>query len=424
MSTSTSRFRLRIAALAVVAATAWAALGAVNAGASVLYPPVPYMGVDTWYAFWRNIDQSVVIRYTNSVVSSGLKAAGYRIVWLDAGWWQGQRNSQGQIVVDHRQWPYGMAWLVSYIHSKGLLAGIYTDAGAVGCQNAGSYSHYQRDVDTFARWGFDAIKVDFCGGDYQHLDPRRAYAAFARAVRNDRPRRRMLLAVCNGAIPNDPKYGNPTWAESAYASYSFAKKIATSWRTGPDLGVPGDVPFKRVLQNIALDARHPRAAGNGHWNDPDYLTPDQGMTGREARAQLTMWAILAAPLMLSANLGKLPTSVLEMYENRAVIRIDQDPLGIQGRQVRGDGGISVWTRPLWGGGEAVAVLNRGARTEPYTVTASMAGMSTAKKLVVENVWRHSRRKTADSVRVRVPEHGAVLLRITRAKTAAPKHGRH
>jgi alpha-galactosidase len=378
------------------------------------YSAVPYMGVDTWYAFWREIDQTAVVRFTNSVVSSGLRAAGYRIVWLDAGWWQGVRDSRGRIVVDRAQWPRGMRWLASYIHSRGLLAGIYTDAGLTGCQNAGSYGHYRTDADTFARWGFDAVKVDFCGGETLRLDQRKAYTAFARAIRDDRPHRRMLFAVCNGSLPGVAKYNyQPRW-NSSYDSYAFASKIATSWRTGPDLGVPNDVQFEQVLWNIALDARHPRAAGNGHWNDPDYLAPDQGMTLREERAQFTMWAILAAPLMLSANLGEMPAATLAMYENRAVIRIDQDPLGIQGRIVRDDGGMSVWVKPLSGGDVAVALLNRGARNVRYSVTASMIGIQPGKKgLVVQSVWRRSRTLVRGRVRTTVPEHGAVLLRVSR-----------
>lgn len=392
-----------------------AALLAPARAAGQLAPsPTPYMGVDTWYAFGGHIDQRVLVRFADEVVRRGLARAGYRIVWLDAGWWLGTRNRRGRIVVDRRQWPNGMAWLTWYLHSRGLEAGIYTDAGTTGCGNAGSYGHYRADVDTFARWGFDAVKVDFCGGESQHLNQRTAYWAFARAIRDGRPHRPMLFAICNGSLPWDPRYGDLGLADSGASTYSFAHRIATSWRTGPDLGVPGDVRFENVLWNIALDARHPRAAGSGHWNDPDYLTPDQGMTFAEDRAQLTMWAILAAPLMLSARIATMPAALVRMYENRTAIAIDQDPLGVQGRRIRTDGHIDVWVKPLSRGAVAVAFLNRGTRTARDMVTASMIGMPEGKPLLVENVWRATRARARRRIRVRVPEHGVVLLRVSRA----------
>src|SRR5437763_10886928 len=134
------------------------------------------------------------------------------------------------------------------------------------------------------------------------LNPRVAYSEMQQAILNDSPHRRMLFYHCNGATPDEYGEGVPRYDDSAYGSYSFAPAIATSWRTGPDVGMPGQVGFDQVLRNLDLDTQHPSVGGHGHWNDPDYLVPEQGMTPAQARAQFGMWAVIAAPLMLSDDL--------------------------------------------------------------------------------------------------------------------------
>lgn len=371
----------------------------------------PYMGVDTWYAYGPNIDETTVVDLVNATVSRGLKAAGYRYVWLDAGWWHGARDGNGDIVVDRTQWPHGMAWLASYIHAKGLRAGIYTDAGTTGCSNGGSYGHYQADVDTFAAWGFDALKVDYCGGRSMHLDARASYSAVAQAILHDRPHRKILFEISNGVVPNEYGRGNPPYADSAYASYLFGPSIANSWRTGPDVGTPGAVGFLQVLRNLELDAKHPKVAGRGHWNDPDYIVPDEGMTPAQARAQFTMWAIVAAPLMVSEDVSTMPARTVAMLTNRNAISISQDPLGIQGRMVVREGLAEVWVKPLAGGERAVAFLNLGPAQARAFATAAMIGLRHARAFEVRDVWRHRTSSAGPRIRVEVPAEGAVLLRV-------------
>src|SRR5437868_582207 len=133
----------------------------------------PYMGWDTYFAFGGAYSEATVLRQASELISLGLRRDGYRYVWLDVGWWQGARGAGGQISINRRQWPHGLAWLTHTLHAAGLRAGIYTDAGRNGCGGAGegSAGHYQQDVDTFAAWGFDAVKVDFCGGAEDQLIP-------------------------------------------------------------------------------------------------------------------------------------------------------------------------------------------------------------------------------------------------------------
>ena len=200
-----------------------------------------------------------------------------------------------------------MAWLAATLHAAGLRVGLYTDAGPNGCGGAaeGSYGHYQQDVDTFAAWGFDAVKVDFCGGAELHLNPAAAYGSFHQAIERNSSHRPMLLEVCDFLQPDQ-------YAESQAAAGRIGvlllqlrpESVGNSWRTDTDVGFPGNVPFADVLRNIDADAAAPQAAGPGHWNDPDYLAPDQGMSAAQFRTQLSMWSMLAAPLMISYNLDQ------------------------------------------------------------------------------------------------------------------------
>src|SRR5438445_9160697 len=163
----------------------------------------PYQGWNTFYGLGDSFDQATIQSVADAMVSRGLRSAGYRYVWIDGGWWKGTRDASGNITVDAARWPEGMKAVADYIHAKGLLAGIYTDAGSDGCGGAGqgSYGHYQQDANQFAAWGFDAVKVDFCGGAEDHLRPASAYAAFHAAIEANSSHRSMLLSVCDFLQP-------------------------------------------------------------------------------------------------------------------------------------------------------------------------------------------------------------------------------
>src|SRR5207245_2399050 len=183
--------------------------------------------------------------------------------------------------------------LTDTLHAAGLLAGIYTDAGRSGCGGAGQGSggRYQRDVNAFAAWGFDAVKLDFCGGAEDGLGPAAAYSAFHAAIVANAAHRPMLLSICNFLQPEQYAEGRPALGESAFSSYTFGPSVGNSWRTDTDVGFPGHVSFTDVLRNMDADAAAPQAAGPGHWNDPDYLAPGQGMSAAQFRTQLSMWSI-------------------------------------------------------------------------------------------------------------------------------------
>ncbi len=374
--------------------------------------PTPYMGWDTYFAFGPRYDEATVLEQASQLIASGLQRDGYRYVWLDVGWWQGQREADGQIAVNRTQWPHGMKWLASTLHAVGLRVGLYTDAGREGCGGAheGSYGHYQQDVDTFAAWGFDAVKVNFCGGVRQHLNPRAAYTSFHDAILHDSPHRPMLLSICDYLEPGQAE-GEPAFGGSAFASYTFGPSVGNSWRTDTDVGAPGYVPFASVLRNLDADATHPEAAGPGHWNDPDYLGPDQGMSGAQFQTQFSMWAMLAAPLMISDNLLTISPASLEAVSNREVIAIDQDPAGVQGTLLSSSGEGQVWVKPLSDGSRAVALLNRGSSPLTIATSAAAVGMAPASSYSLRNLWMHTTSTTTGAIAAEVPSESTVLLRV-------------
>jgi alpha-galactosidase len=278
----------------------------------------------------------------------------------------------------------------------------------------GSLGHYRQDTNSFAAWGFDAVKVDFCGAGQEGLDPKPAYTRFAHALAHNASHRRLLLNVCNFWVPGQIDGTRPSYANSSYANYRWAQRIAQSWRTDTDIGFPHDVVWPNVLRNLDRDATHPGAAGPGHWNDPDYLAPQLGLTSPEARAQLSMWAIVAAPLILGSDPRALSSATIAMLENREVIAVDQDPLGVQGTAVESHGAAQVWSKPLAGGAVAVALLNRGAEPLRIATTAGASGVPAARRYRVRNLWAHTSALSRGRISALVAPGSAVLYRIAPA----------
>jgi alpha-galactosidase len=372
------------------------------------------MGWDTYFALGGRYSESTVLEEASELLTLGLQRRGFRYVWLDVGWWHGARGANGQIAVSPRQWPHGMRWLAATLHAAGFQVGLYTDAGPNGCGGGGqgSYGHYQQDADTFAAWGFDAVKVDFCGGSEYQLEPQAAYSAFHAALAANSGHRPMLLSICNFQLPGEQESQGPSVANSAFGSYSFGPGVGNSWRTDIDVGTPGHVSFANVLRNMDADAAAPQAAGPGHWNDPDYLAPDQGMNEAQFRTQLSMWSMLAAPLMVSDDLRKIDGASLRALQDGEVLAVDQDALGVQARLLSAAAQGEVWVRPLVGEARAVALLNRGSQATTIRTSAAALGLPHATRYTLRNLWSHARSTTSGAISARVPAFSTVLLRVT------------
>jgi alpha-galactosidase len=386
------------------------------------------MGWNTYYGVGGTFNEATIKSVASSLISSGLAQAGYKIVWLDFGWATGARDSNGNLVVDPTKWPDGMTGLTSWLHARGLLAGIYTDAGASGCsgRGVGSYGHYRQDVDQFAAWGFDAVKVDFCGGGQEWLDqspndPRTLYEQLSQAVAA--APRAMILNVCNFWTPGQINGTAPSYADSSWDTFSWAPAAAQSWRTDTDIGFTGNIQFKWVLRNLDQDstpspniqdaAGPPGSSGIawGHWNDPDYLGPELGMTGTQAQSQFSMWAMVAAPLILGSDPRSLSSTSINMLKNPRVIAIDQDSLGAQGSLVsQTSTGHQVWVKPLAGGVRAVALFNRGSSPQQIITSASAVGLPRASRYTLLNAWTNQTSTSNGKISVIVQPDAVVMYR--------------
>jgi hypothetical protein len=368
------------------------------------------MGWASWNTFAAKIDYAVIKGQADAMVSSGLQAAGYQYVNIDEGWWQGTRDSSGNITVDTSEWPGGMQGIADYIHGLGLKAGIYTDAGKDGCgyyyptgrpaaPGSGSEGHYDQDFLAFSKWGFDFVKVDWCGGDKEGLDSHTAYQEIASAIEKATAEtgRPMVLSVCN--------WGNQN-------PWSWAPSLSTMWRTSGDIIYYGDPPdMSRVLGNFD-SALHPTSQTPGHYNDPDMLIVGMpGFSAAQNRAHFALWAISGAPLLAGNDLASMSSDVKGVLTNSEVIEIDQDPLAGQGAKVADDGGRQVYSKVLSGTGRrAVLLLNRSGATAMITVRFADIGLGAT--VTVRNVWTATDLGAqTTSYSASVPAQDSVLLLV-------------
>ncbi|MBU2667305.1 ricin-type beta-trefoil lectin domain protein [Actinoplanes bogorensis] len=393
----------------VIAATTWGTAAAAAPNNVVSTPP---MGWASWNTFAAKINYNVIKQQVDALVSTGLKDAGYQYVNIDEGWWQGTRDAAGNITVDTAEWPGGMAAIAAYIHGKGLKAGIYTDAGRDGCgyyyptgrpaaPGSGSEGHYDQDFLQFSRWGFDFVKVDWCGGHAEGLNPQTTYTAISDSIARATAQtgRPMAFSICS-------------WGEGS--PWNWAPGVSTMWRTSTDIIFYGNTAsMDNVLANFD-SAQHPTAQSPGHYNDPDMLIAGMpNFSAAQNRTHLGLWAISGAPLLAGNNLATMSAETRAILTNREVIAVDQDPLGRQGHKVAEDTtGLQVYSKTLSGTGKrAVLLLNRTGATA--NITARWASMGLTGSVVVRDPWAGSNLGSfATSYTASVPSKQAVLLTVS------------
>ncbi|MER7283242.1 RICIN domain-containing protein [Dactylosporangium sp. NPDC000244] len=380
--------------------------------------PAPAMGWASWNSFAANINAAVIKRQADAMVSSGLAGAGYTYVNIDEGWWQGTRDAAGNITVDTNEWPGGMAAIADYIHAKGLKAGIYTDAGRDGCgyyyptgrpaaPGSGSEGHYAQDMLQFARWGFDFVKVDWCGGSAEGLDPQAAYRSISAAVAQATAAtgRRLLLSVCDWGVQGP---------------WDWAPGLAPMWRTSTDIIYWGQTANQSMVLTNFDRGLHPAAQHTGFVNDPDMMIAGMpGLGAAQNRTHLNLWAISGAPLLLGADLSTLDATTVAALKNADVVAADQDPRGLQGVKVAEDSsGRQVFGKMLSGTGRrAVVLLNRTGSAATMTVRWADLGL-TAATATVRNAWTGQSTGAATSYSTSVPANDSVFLTVTGTEAAA------
>jgi alpha-galactosidase len=349
----------------------------------------PPMGWNSWNKFHCGVNEQLIRETAHAMVSAGMKAAGYEYVNID-DCWQISRDADGAIVADPARFPSGIKALADYVHSKGLKLGLYTDAGTLTCQKRpGSLGHEFQDARTYAEWGVDYIKVDWCHAE--GLDPQVQYAKFHDAlVRAGRP---IVFSICNWGIDGPWLWGPHT---------------GNLWRTTGDISDHWDRMSLIGFGQDGLD----RFAGPGHWNDPDMLeVGNGGMTHDEYLTHMSLWALLAAPLLAGNDLRSMDSDTKEILTNPEIIAVDQDAKGVQGHRLWDEGPLEIWARPLADGSEAVGLFNRDQSDLKITLDLKMLGINGSARL--RDMWKHQDLGSlSGSYSAVLPKHGVVMLKVS------------
>ena len=368
-------------------------------------PSRPVMGYNTWYHFRTSITESAVVRQAELLVSSGLAAAGYNCVNLDDGWMAAQRAANGELTGDAAKFPRGMPWLADQVHALGLRFGLYTAIGARTCQSLpGSWGHYDQDARTFASWGVDFVKVDDCGG----LPPGTSVEAltehfrqFGACLRQHNPD-----VVYSQELPIH-QIGKPSFRSSVRASAEFAHM----WRVAHDESpLSHDYASAMILGHLAAVRDLHSFAGPGHWNDLDMVAPaypESGWTLADLRNQLSVWAMEASPLLISADIGALPPDALAALRNPHMIAIDQS--GEQCSTAVMNGPVEALMKPDPEGGTAVLFVNLGTGTVTGRFSLPQLGI-TADRASGHDVWT-GETTTFSEVSVTLEGEQTLLLQV-------------
>jgi alpha-galactosidase len=353
----------------------------------------PPMGWNSWNKFRTRIDDKSIREIADVMVSSGMRDAGYVYLNIDDGW-QWKRDTDGTLL-PNPNFP-NMKALADYVHGKGLKLGIYSSPGPRTCGGfEGSYGHEEQDAKTWAAWGIDYLKYDWCSASriWQDDDMRPAYQKMAEAIR--RTGRPMVYSLC--------QYGRAKVEE-------WGPKVSGNlWRTTFDIRDQWE-----SMSQIGFSQSHlAAAAAPGHWNDPDMLeVGNGGMTAVEYRTHMSLWSILAAPLIAGNDLRSMTPEIRDILLNREVIAVDQDRLGKAGYQVSVKEQAEVWGKPLAGDAYAVGLFNRG--TAEAEVAVQWSDLKLAGPRKVRDLWLHADRGIApNGFSAKVPPHGVVMLRVSR-----------
>jgi len=350
----------------------------------------PPMGWNSWNKFNSKVDDKAVRDTADLMVSTGMRDAGYIYVNIDDTW-EGTRDANGNIQ-SNQKFP-DMKALAAYVHSKGLKLGIYSSPGPKTCAGyEGSYRHETQDARTYAAWGIDYLKYDWCSASlvYTPEEMQGAYEKMALALRaTGRP---IVLSLCEYGWMDVGEWG--------------AKVGGNLWRTTGDISDRYDAMARIGFGQNGREG----VAGPGHWNDPDMLEiGNGGMTDDEYRTHMSLWAILAAPLLAGNDLTTMSPAIHDILTNRDVIVVDQDKLGRQGVRVSQQGDLEVWKRPLAGGTAALGLFNRG--TAPASITVRWSALGIKNNPKVRDLWSHRELRAPGRYTAEVPAHGVVLLRV-------------
>ncbi|MET8998449.1 ricin-type beta-trefoil lectin domain protein [Amycolatopsis sp. NPDC004169] len=377
-------------------------------GSPAVTPP---LGWNSWNSFGCNVSEATIHQAADALVSSGMRDAGYQYVVVDDCWFDPQRDSQGNLRGNASKFPSGMKALGDYIHARGLKFGIYqvpTDRtcaqrGGTYPGSTGSQGHEAQDARTFASWGVDYLKYDWCSPAGTRDEQVSRFGLMRDALRGTG--RSIVYSI------------NPNSYHAITGDKYDWGQVADLWRTTEDLldiwqnGNTNSYPMG--VGNV-LDVTAPLTAqaGPGHWNDPDMLVVGRpGLSLTESRAHFALWALMAAPLMAGNDIRSMSADISAVLRNPRLLAVDQDSRGAGGRRVRDDGNTEVFAKPLSDGSVAVGLLNRGSGTTTISTTAAQIGLA-GSSFTLTDLWTGGTSATGGTISANVAAHDIAVYRVS------------
>ena len=370
----------------------------------------PVMGWSSWNTYRVHISDTLIKKQADAIVQKGLKDVGYTYINVDDGFF-GRRNAQGEMLPHPHRFPGGMKAVADYIHSLGLKAGIYSDAGAVTCGSiwdkdkngigAGLYGHEEQDARLyFQKWGFDFIKIDYCGaGQELDLDEQERYTVIRQAI--DRTGRKDVeINICRWAFPG-------TWAKDLAASWRISGDIRDSW--GSVKGI--------IEKNMPLSAY----CRDGHFNDMDMLEIGRSLTESEERVHFGLWCMMSSPLLVGCDMTTIPEKSLVLLKNEELIALNQDPLALQAYPVKAEGGTYVLVKDIVqrrSNTRAVALYN--PTNERQHIAIALKALELEGKARLRDLFLHRNLKAVrDSIVADVEPHDVAIFRVEAERRIEP-----
>jgi alpha-galactosidase len=377
-----------VAALFLLACALPAAVLGLNNGLG----RTPQMGWNSWNHYHCTVNETILKATADAFIANNLPKFGYKYVNVD-DCWAGSRDENGVIQPDETTFP-DFPGMIEYIHYRGLLFGLYSDAGSRTCAGRpGSLFHEEQDAQTYASWKVDYLKYDNCNSEI--IPPELRYPVMRDAL--NKTGRPIFYSMCEWGS-NDPA----TWAS----------KVGNSWRTTPDI----EDSWEQMINRADRNDQWYKYAGPHGWNDPDMLeVGNGGMTVTEYETHFSLWCLMKAPLLIGAKITRMSNDTLRILTNSDAITVNQDPLGVQGNKRASDGTREVWAGPLSypSPSFAVILLNRGPSSTSVTAQWTDIGLGATDEAEVYDIWQHaSVGAKVGSVTATLPSHGAAFYRIT------------
>ena len=359
----------------------------------------PTMGWSSWNTFALNINEQLIRQQADAMHNTGLQEAGFKYVNIDDGYWDG-RGQDGHLRLNTKLFPSGMRALVDYIHSLGLKAGIYSDAGDNTCGSGNRHAwgigvgfagHEDQDCQLYFRdWDFDFIKVDYCGGNHMGLDERQQYTKISNAIKNC-GKKDIVFNICRWAYPG-------TWVSDVADSWRTTGDIYDAWRS-----------VKGILaENLYLSAY----CHDGHYNDMDMLEVGRSMSKIEDETHFGMWCIMASPLLIGCDMANIKPESLKLLCNRDLIALNQDPLHLQAYVAEKQGECYVLVKDikkLRGKERAIAVYNPSDEEQTVTLnpaTVELGGAVQYYDCFLQAPYVYDQ----NPITLKVPAHGTKIFR--------------